>query len=203
MRRRYAHIVSATVAVFVGTHGPTPARADFYTLDGKFACLDGDASVCADRGHAADQLVPRKPADSPGTAPAETSAPSNDPLIQAPPALNALHRAESGTSHDPMRDIAAHIEAGKPSSEDLQRLRTLSRSGDARAIELLAWCDYFGIGLPRDPVRAYIMYGIASLAGVAGASANQAVIYAYVLTPTQRQMVLDIQNDDIDGETAP
>jgi len=117
--------------------------------------------------------------------------------------LSSHTKAPNGAMQDPLHEIASRIEAGKPSSEDLHRLRTLSRTGDGRAIELLAWCDYFGVGLPRDPVAAYILYGIASLAGVAGASANQAVIYNYVLTPNQRQMVLDIQNDDFDFEAAP
>lgn len=132
--------------------------------------------------------------------PAETntSAVDHDPVLKAPPTLARDRREKNADSQDPIVEIAARIEAGKPSSEDLKHLHTLSRSGDGRAIELLAWCDYFGIGSPRDPVAAYILYGIASLAGVAGADANQAVIYEYVLTPGQRQLVLDIQNDDIE-----
>ncbi len=74
-------------------------------------------------------------------------------------------------------------------------MHTLAHRGDSRAIELLAWCDYVGVGEARDPVAAYILYGIAALSGIARASTNQAVIYEYILTPDERQAVLDIQND--------
>lgn len=188
--------MAAVLFVEIGT---SPAWADFYTLDGKFACLSDGEDNCADRGHAADKLVPKKPPETPAVA----APTSDDPLIQAPPSLSSHTKAQNGAMQDPLQEIASRIEAGKPSSEDLHRLRALSRTGEGRAIELLAWCDYFGLGLPRDPVAAYILYGIASLAGIAGASANQAVIYNYVLTPNQRQMVLDIQNDDFDFEAAP
>jgi TPR repeat protein len=199
MPRTYFSIFRCVAAVLLAAIGTSPAWADFYTLDGKFACLSDGEANCADRGHAADKLIPKKPAESPAVA----VPMSDDPLIQAPPSLSSHAKAQNGTVQDPLHEIASRIEAGKPSSEDLHRLRTLSRSGDGRAIELLAWCDYFGLGLPRDPVAAYILYGIASLAGVAGASVNQAVIYNYVLTPNQRQMVLDIQNDDFDFDAAP
>jgi hypothetical protein len=204
MPRAYINIFRCMAAVLFAEIGTSPAWADFYTLDGKFACLSNGEASCADRGHAADKLIPKNPAETPA-APSETvAAPaSDDPLIQAPPSLSSHAKAQNGAMQDPLHEIASRIEAGKPSSEDLHHLRTLSRSGNGRAIELLAWCDYFGLGRPRDPVAAYILYGIASLAGVAGASANQAVIYNYVLTPNQRQMVLDIQNDDFDFETAP
>lgn len=173
---------------------PRVAGADFYTLDGKFACLESDDAACVNRNHAAEMLEPKsgKPAET------TTRAVDHDPVLKAPPTLARDRREKNTSSQDPIVEIAARIEAGKPSSEDMKHLHTLSRSGDGRAIELLAWCDYFGIGLPRDPVAAYILYGIASLAGIADADANQAVIYDYVLTPDQRQLVLDIQNDDIE-----
>jgi len=173
---------------------PGVAGADFYTLDGKFACLESDDAACTNGNHAAEMIEPK-----PGKATETTArAVDHDPVLKAPPTLARDRREQNAGSQDPLVEIAARIESRKPSSEDLKHLHMLSRSGDGRAIELLAWCDYFGIGLPRDPVAAYIMYGIASLAGVAGADANQAVIYEYVLTPDQRQLVLDIQNDDIE-----
>src|SRR5579862_107606 len=124
-----------------------PARADFYTLDGKFACLSAGEETCA--GHARDALVPPK-TDAPN-APVP-SPPHRDPLLQAPPTLTDHKQSKGATPLDSIHDIAARVEAGKPSSEDLHRLRAIARTGDGRAIELLAWCDYFGIGLPRDPV---------------------------------------------------
>jgi TPR repeat protein len=175
---------------------PRVAGADFYTLDGKFACLESDDTACTNGNHAADMIEP--PSGKPTESKRSPSAADHDPVLKAPPTLARDRREQNASSQDPLVEIAARIEAGKPSSEDLKHLHTLSRSGDGRAIELLAWCDYFGIGLPRDPVAAYIMYGIAALAGVAGADANRAVIYEYVLTPDQRQLVLDIQNDDIE-----
>jgi hypothetical protein len=196
------NIFRCAVAVVLANLSVAPARADFYTLDGKFACLDSGDAGCIDRQHAADKLIPRNP-ESPAPPERVTPPSDNDPLLQAPPALTSRPQAQNGASHDPIRDIATRIAAGKPSSDDIHHLRTLARSGDGQAIELLAWCDYFGVGLTRDPVAAYILYGIASLAGIAGASANQAVIYNYVLTPNQRQMVLDIQNDDVDFATMP
>ena len=138
-----------------------------------------------------------KPAETAGGS----SVADHDPVLHAPPTLARGKQEQNPGPQDPIIEIAARIEGGKPSSEDLKHLLKLSRSGDGRAIELLAWCDYFGIGVPRDPVAAYILYGIASLAGIAGADANQAVIYDYALTPNQRQLVLDIQNDDIEEPT--
>lgn len=194
MRRTDSNIVPWLAVALAANFATLPARADFYTLDGKFACLSASEAGCSN--HSRDTLEPPKP-----PAPAETAvAPDHDPLLQAPPTLAPVQHASPG---DTIREIGSRVAAGKPSSDDMRRLHTLSRSGDGRAIELLAWCDYFGIGVPRDPVRAYIMYGIAALAGVAGANANQAVIYDYALTPDQRQMVLDIQNDDIDAATTP
>ena len=192
MRRARSNIMLWLAAALAANFVAVPARADFYTLDGKFACLSDGEAGCGN--HSRDTLEPPK-----SPAPAEV-APDHDPLLQAPPTLAPVQHASPG---DAIREIGTRVAAGKPSSDDMRRLHTLSRSGDGRAIELLAWCDYFGIGAPRDPVAAYIMYGIAALAGVAGASANQAVIYDYALTPDQRQMVLDIQNDDVDAATAP
>ena len=196
MRRKRGGIAPGLAVMLATSFAAPPAWADFYTLDGKFACLSSGEATCAN--HSRDTLVPPKPASADATN--DTAAPSHDPLLQAPPTLAPVQPA---TPHDTIADIGIRVAAGKASSDDLGRLRVLSRGGDGRAIELLAWCDYFGIGVPRDPVAAYIMYGVAALAGIAGASANQAVIYEYVLTPDQRQMVLDIQNDDIDAATAP
>ena len=203
VRQKHSGARRAVAAVILAVLVAGQARADFYTLDGKFACLERGAASCA--GHAADPLVAPPSTVPSNQAPSETNAqpPADDPLLKAPPTLTSHAPTKTTTPGEALRDIGARIEAGKQSADDLKRLRALARTGDGRAIELLAWCDYFGIGLPRDPVAAYILYGIASMAGVAGASDNQAVIYQYVLTPNQRQMVLDIQNDDLDFDTMP
>ena len=198
MRRTAGKIAPRLAIVLAGLLVEFPAHADFYTLDGKFACLEAGEGSCAN--HSRDTLTPPKPADPSNAASTKSD---HDPLLRAPATLATGAPPADATLREPVQDIASRVAAGKPSSEDMRRLRTLSRSGDGKAIELLAWCDYFGIGVSRDPVAAYIMYGIAALAGVAGAGANQAVIYEYVLTPDQRQMVLDIQNDDIDVGAVP
>lgn len=172
-----------------------PARADFYSLEGKYHCLETPGADCADMSPVAP--APSSSDEDETDRPA-ARAPSEEPAIEVPPLLMSAEQSRPEVSPDPMVDIATRIEAGKPSTADLRRLRTMSRSGDGRAIELLAWCDYAGVGVPRDPVAAYLLYGVAALAGISRASANQAVIFEYVLTPNQRQMVLDIQNDDGD-----
>jgi hypothetical protein len=169
-----------------------PAHADFYTLEGRFHCLDAPAANCVD-------MTPVTPlAGSPDD---EAPPAKAEPAIEVPP---LVVNAEQGkdTARDPILDIATRVEAGKPSAADMRRLQSMAHDGDGRAIELLAWCDYAGIGVPRDPVAAYLLYGVAAMAGITRASANQAVIFEYVLTPNQRQMVLDIQNEDIDTLTA-
>ena len=129
----------AALAILLAGSSATPARADFYTLEGRFKCLESGSAACADTSHLAEK-------------PGPTDRAGNDAVIQAPPTLTNLAPMPNGKSRDPLLEIAARIEAGKPLSDDLHRLRVLSRTGDGRAIELLAWCDYFGIGLPRDPV---------------------------------------------------
>jgi hypothetical protein len=181
----------ATLAVLIAGLGATPARADFYSLEGRFVCLENARTTCVDMGH-----ITEKPPSDPGptTAPSPSLQTLATPTIQAPALPSTAQK--NITPADPFLDIAGRIKAGKISNEDLQRLRLGSHAGDGRAIELLAWCDYFGIGLPRDPVTAYILYGIAGLAGISGASANQAIIYDYGLNSDQRQIVLDIANDE-------
>ncbi len=189
MTCKFSRCVAALVVSLAGL-GANPARADFYSLAGRFACLENAAATCVDMGRLAEKRQIEKPAEGSDAKPIATpAAPAGDkPIVQAP-ALTSI------AAPDPLPEITARIKTGTASSEDLRRLRVVSRTGDGRAIELLAWCDYSGIGLPRDPVAAYILYGIAALAGVSGARTNQAVIYDYDLSSDQRQIVLDIAND--------
>jgi hypothetical protein len=191
MIRKLSRFVVA-LAILIAGLGANTARADFYSLEGQFACLEHATATCVDMGS-----VTEKPqSDSKPTA-APSLPTLAAPTIQAPVLTStAQGQVQKSAPSDPFLDIAGRIKTGKISSEDLQRLRIGSHAGDGRAIELLAWCDYFGIGLPRDPVAAYILYGIAGLAGISGTSTNQAIIYDYGLSSDQRQIVLDIANDE-------
>jgi hypothetical protein len=170
-----------------------PARADFYRLDGRFQCLDGADSSCGGPGRAElHPPLPPKPKSDDVPPGLDLDA---DLAGQPQSARNDVGpQHESGPS-DPVLAIAAKIKTDRVSAADVQLLRSLSRNGNARATELLAWCDYKGVGAPRDSVAAYVLYGIAALAGMPHARANQAVIYEYALSSDQRQRVLDIENE--------
>jgi len=174
----------AALAGFIVGLAVVPARADFYSLEGRFQCLDNPAAQCADMS----RLTPPKSFEDDSVAKAlPAPQPSSKPLPAAAPAPPG----------DPLLAIAARIKAGHRAPDDIAQLQALAKRGDARAVELLAWCDYAGIGVARDPVAAYLLYGVAASAGVPRASQNQAVIFEYVLDQNQRQLVLDIQNEDI------
>jgi TPR repeat protein len=186
--------VSAAVILLGLTAGTV--RADFYNLEGRFQCLDDPAAACGDRtlslatrdSHEIAGVESKRPTASAVQRPA---APLS--AVVNPP--KALHDKPAGDSID---DIAARITMRRPSLQDLARLHALANEGVARAIELLAWCDYAGVGQARDPIAAYILYGVAASAGVARARENQAVIYEYALSPDQQQLVLDIDNQSRD-----
>ena len=74
-----------------------------------------------------------------------------------------------------------------------------SESGDARALEMLAWCALTGVGTPRDPVRAYFLYGDAAVAGAPKGRENQVTVYERTLTSNQRQQVLEVENGRLPG----
>src|SRR5579863_1131635 len=68
---RLLDIAALAAAVVVAT---TPARADFFTLDGRFQCLDRANAVCGD----ARVLLPRP-----------VPKPAAPPVIEIEPALSA------------------------------------------------------------------------------------------------------------------
>ena len=39
------------LAVLIAGLGATPARADFYSLEGRFVCLENAGTTCVDMGH--------------------------------------------------------------------------------------------------------------------------------------------------------
>lgn len=161
-----------------------PAFADFYTLEGRFQCLDEPNAVCYDATPSRDPAPPRPVAVAPVTPPAVT---------QAPPVAPKPVSAHARPPLDPILAIAMRIKDHEPGAGDLAALRHAASADDPRAIELLAWCALRGIGTGRDPVAAYFLYGEAADAAVPHARENQAAIYEQTLTPDQRQQVLETE----------
>jgi TPR repeat protein len=160
----------------------TPARADFYSLEGRFQCLDRPDAVCFD---ATPDVVPPPPRDSRESAlsaPAPTPAPEAAAAPPKPPA----------PPPDPIIAAARRVAHDAPAAGDIALLRGRADAGDGRAIELLAWCALHGIGMTADPVAAYALYGRAAAAGVAHARRNQALIFEHSLTSAERQHLLDV-----------
>jgi TPR repeat protein len=93
-----------------------------------------------------------------------------------------------------LRAIVARIDAKTPTPADFAKLEADARAGDMRAVELLAWCAYAGIGGPPDPIRAYFLYGRAAAAGLTAMARNQATVYATMLSSEQRQQIAEIEN---------
>jgi len=93
-----------------------------------------------------------------------------------------------------MHDVAARIQGRTATTGDIALLQARAKTGDLRALELLAWCEYTGTGLRRDPVMAYLHYGAAAIIGLPTARANQAAIYKSALTAEEKQEVLEFEN---------
>ena len=171
----------------------SPAHAEFFSLNGRFHCLESDTAVCGDaRPVTEPQAAPApvaSPARSDEPAPAATEPPSAPP-VSAPPAAAAR-------AIDPLQVVAARVQARRPSSNDLAWLTRAARDGDVRAIELLAWCKLNAIGMARDPVEAFLLYGAAGAAALPHARANQQLIFERDLDSEQRQQVLDLANEGV------
>jgi hypothetical protein len=182
MRRAKATLV---VLMFLGVYA-LPARAQFYNLEGRFQCLNNPAAICFD---AASDWPPPSPPEArviPDPAPAVVPAKAIPmPASVTPP----------GPAADPIRDIAARLEAKKPAPDDVSMLRRAAGGGDRRALELLAWSALMGLGTERDPVQAYLLYSAAASVGITNARQNRASIYENELTPEQRHQALLIEND--------
>jgi TPR repeat protein len=61
----------------------------------------------------------------------------------------------------------------------------------------LAWAELVGVGVARDPVQAYFLYGKAAGAGVLTARRDQAAVYQGILTPEERQQILLIETGNL------
>jgi hypothetical protein len=166
---------------------PAAARADFYTLEGRFQCLDRADAVCTDAVVA--KLEPPFAAPPPDSRDSVASLPE----AAAQPPTRAAPAAAAKEPADPILAVAKRIERAKPEAGDLDRLRHAADAGDGRAIELLAWCALKGIGTGRDPVQAYLLYGKAAAADVPRARQNQALVFESALDSAERQRVLDLQ----------
>jgi hypothetical protein len=59
----------------------------------------------------------------------------------------------------------------------------------------LAWCKLNAIGMVRNPVEAYLLYGAAGNGALPNARDNQRLIYERDLNSEQRQQVLDLANE--------
>jgi len=92
-----------------------------------------------------------------------------------------------------MLTIAARIKAKLPAPGDLDMLRRQVGEGDKRALELLAWCTFQGIGTDRDVLSAYRLYGAAAADAVPHARENQQIIYERELSQEQRQQLLMLE----------
>jgi len=169
---------------------PRPGQAQFYSLDGKLECARNPNAVCYDAtpSHAPAPIQLDRPARS-AARPAVPQAPA---ISIAPDTKDLARRPVVAT--DPLQEIATRLQAGRPSPGDLATLRSRAEARDGRALELLGWCEYIGLGVPRDPVFAYLLYGAAAEVGVPNAARNQATIYETALAPEQRQQVLDLEN---------
>ena len=173
------------------------AQAEYFSLDGRFQCLESGAKICGD----AQLVVKPRPAPLPVVAePAVLAGPmSGTPVlagpVAAPAAAVAAHAAVPAPPIDPLQVVAARIQVRRPSSNDIAWLGRAALNGDARAIELLAWCKLNAIGMARDPVEAYLLYGAASKAALPNARDNQRLIYERDLNSDQRQQVLDLANE--------
>jgi TPR repeat protein len=189
MKRFFVIGALAAATIFAA---PPMAQAELFSLDGRFQCLESGAAICGD----AQALVKPRPAPviaAPDVAPEPVSTvPVTAPATATPVATQA---SASSRPIDPLQVVAARVQARRPSSNDLAWLAQAARNGNARAIELLAWCKLNAIGMARDPIEAYLLYGAAGNAALPNARDNQRLIYERDLSSDQRQQVLDLANE--------
>jgi len=158
-----------------------PSRAQFYSLEGRYQCLNDPSAVCYD---ATPSRLPPKEKPAVPDAPAKPEAKAA--------AMHAV--VPSAAPADPLAAVAARLQSGAAVAHDIALLRERAAASDSRATELLAWCHLKGVGMEKDPVPAYLLYGVAARLGVANARRNQAIVYETDMTPEQRQIALTIED---------
>ena len=168
------------------------AQAELFSLDGRFQCLASGAKVCGNAQIVVKPLPP--PAVSPPVMPQPVMAlPIAAPMPIAAPVTGQA--AVALPPVDPLQVVAMRIQARRPTSNDIAWLTQAAHNGDARAIELLAWCKLNAIGMARDALEAYLLYGVASNAALPNARDNQRLIFERDLNSEQRQQVLNLANE--------
>lgn len=187
----------ATGLAWLAIAATTPARADFFTLDGRFECLERANSVCGDA-----RMLPPAAGPQASRAPVAIEAPAPAPPA-APAALPNTAAPTPTAASDPLRAIALRIATRQIASGDLAALKEAAQRGNASAMELLAWCALNAIGERRDPIEAYLLYGVAASAALPRARENQAAIYERGLDSHQRQLVLDLANEGVAAAQPP
>ena len=116
---RLANLAAALACAAVAL----PARADFYTLEGRFQCLDKPGAVCFDATPMPrdppppESREPEPPQAAPIVAPIVAEAPSPPPALEVKPPV------------DPVLAAAHRIEIEKPEAGDVAILRRRRRPG--------------------------------------------------------------------------
>jgi hypothetical protein len=201
-RTRFSALLVIGVVI---TAGGAPALAEFYDLKGRYECLATPDKVCFDAtpSPAVPPTAMEEPADAaPDASPAGPSKEARPGTAAKPgsgtkPGTAAKPGSAAKPSPalvDPLTEIGNRLQAKKPDAGDIPALQARAKSGDARAIEMLAWCALTGVGMPRDPVHAYFLYGDAATAGAPKGRENQVTVYKRTLTSSQRQQVLEVEN---------
>jgi hypothetical protein len=203
MTRFAARILPCLVACFAGAlalAGSRPAHADSAQLHWEYQCLKDPDAVCFDSTPSGvDPLAPKPvPVAAPPSEPGEEPAAAPRPAATPPSAKAAAAKpAPPAAMADVLGTIAGRLRVGKPTPGDIKTLQARARQGNARALELLAWSELVGVGVPRDPVQAYFHYGMAAAAGLPTGHRDQAAIFTYDLTSEERQQILLIENGAI------
>lgn len=197
--------IAASIAAVLAIAGHRPARADFSQLEWQYECLKDPDAVCYDATPSGTDppavettAKPHAdPAPSPqtgATAAVRPAVPERKPAASAGAGVSASPGVQTP---DPLRAIAARLQARKPSTADLAVLQASAKAGNPRALELLAWAELVGVGVARDPVQAYFLYGRAAAAGAPTGRRDQAAIYEGTLTQEERQQILLIETGNL------
>jgi TPR repeat protein len=197
--------IAACIAAVLAVAGHRPACADFSQLEWQYECLKDPDAVCYDATPSGTDPpaaeTAAKPHAEPATSPPTGATAAIRPAASARKPAGAAGVGESassgGQAPDPLRAIAARLQARKPSAADLAVLQTRATAGNARALELLAWAELVGVGVARDPVQAYFLYGKAAAAGAPTGRRDQAAIYEGTLTQEERQQILLIETGNL------
>jgi TPR repeat protein len=196
---RYRELVRTTQLGFLALAlcgvGAAPSQGQFYSLEGRYECLNDPKAVCYD---ATSNAPAPKPAADPAPADAEPATPRAKAARArvASPSIGTAAPAIAAPT-DPISAVATRLQGGTAIPGDIALLHDRAAAGDKRATELLAWCHLNGVGVPRDPVPAYLLYGLAARLGVLNAERNQAIVYETDMTSEQRQSAVLIENQEI------